>query len=179
MVAIGLMSLAKRWKYESHVLYGRLVQKVVLNKLKDAYTPFRLAAEPVAERKQSLLENVSNQLSTLVTEVERSKTNDVKSDIFVNALRLNLDGINNERKYDHFGITKELNKILSVPYYFNDAHRVVNVTLGLQYQPSVTRILEKSMSPESRFFLERWKKQMIRKLGDAGFSKYQKGIWIP
>lgn len=42
--------------------------------------------------------------------------------------------------------------------------------------PSVTKILNVTMSEKSRLILENWKKGMIKKLGEDGFNKYTKGI---
>lgn len=39
--------------------------------------------------------------------------------------------------------------------------------------PSVTRILNETMTPAAKEVLERWKKNMIKKLGVAGFEQYQ------
>lgn len=41
--------------------------------------------------------------------------------------------------------------------------------------PSVSTILTHTMSPESKLILEAWKRKMIKKLGQEGFDKYQKG----
>ncbi|XP_041351861.1 uncharacterized protein LOC121370598 [Gigantopelta aegis] len=44
---------------------------------------------------------------------------------------------------------------------------------SLRSLPSVSAILNKTQSELSRFFLERWKQQMVKKLGEDGFKKYQ------
>lgn len=41
--------------------------------------------------------------------------------------------------------------------------------------PSVTNILNVTMSEKSKAALENWKKNMIEKLGEDGFNKYSKG----
>lgn len=43
---------------------------------------------------------------------------------------------------------------------------------GRSSTPSVTRILQQTLSPEQIFYLERWKKRMIAELGEEGFQKY-------
>lgn len=43
--------------------------------------------------------------------------------------------------------------------------------------PSVTNILNVTMSAQSKMALENWKKNMIEKLGEEGFNKYSKGIY--
>lgn len=40
--------------------------------------------------------------------------------------------------------------------------------------PSVTRVLQATMPAASQFLLDRWRESMIRKLGIAGFNKYQR-----
>lgn len=44
--------------------------------------------------------------------------------------------------------------------------------------PSVTRILSATMTEEAKAVLERWKMNMIEKLGEKGFDLYQAGIDI-
>lgn len=41
--------------------------------------------------------------------------------------------------------------------------------------PSVTNILNTTMSEKSKAALENWKKSMIEKLGEDGFNKYSRG----
>lgn len=41
--------------------------------------------------------------------------------------------------------------------------------------PSVTNILNVTISEQSKAALERWKKNMIEKLGEDGFNEYSKG----
>lgn len=43
---------------------------------------------------------------------------------------------------------------------------------GRSSVPSVTRILQQTLSPEQIFHLERWKKRMIAELGEEGFKEY-------
>ena len=72
-----------------------------------------------------------------------------------------------------------LSNILTIPFFSKSVNKpyTVPVNSKVQQYPSVTRILEQTMSSESRMYLERWKKQMIEKLGYEEFIQYQKGMF--
>ncbi|NXM93838.1 MGME1 exonuclease, partial [Sylvia borin] len=56
----------------------------------------------------------------------------------------------------------------------------VPMKIGLQRtkMPSVTRILQQTLSPQQVFFLERWKQKMIEELGKEGFEEYTKNLFL-
>lgn len=46
---------------------------------------------------------------------------------------------------------------------------------GSSKVPSVTRILQQTLSPDQIFYLDRWKRKMIEELGEEGFKQYTQG----
>ncbi|XP_028324473.1 mitochondrial genome maintenance exonuclease 1 [Gouania willdenowi] len=48
---------------------------------------------------------------------------------------------------------------------------------GRSAVPSVTRILQQTLSPEQIFYLDRWKKRMIAELGEEGFRLYSQRLF--
>ncbi|NWT65693.1 MGME1 exonuclease, partial [Prunella himalayana] len=56
----------------------------------------------------------------------------------------------------------------------------VPMKIGLQRtkMPSVTRILQQTLSPQQVFYLERWKQKMIEELGKEGFEEYTKNLFL-
>lgn len=41
--------------------------------------------------------------------------------------------------------------------------------------PSVTRVLQQTLSADQIFYLDRWKKKMVEELGEEGFKQYSQG----
>ncbi|NWU80387.1 MGME1 exonuclease, partial [Onychorhynchus coronatus] len=52
------------------------------------------------------------------------------------------------------------------------------ITLQKTKMPSVTHILQQTLSPQQVFYLERWKQKMIMELGKDGFEKYTKNLFL-
>lgn len=59
------------------------------------------------------------------------------------------------------------------------AQIILNRGQGRGTVPSVTRILQQTLSPEQLFYLERWKKKMIAELGEEGFANYSQSKFLP
>nr|XP_020670252.1 mitochondrial genome maintenance exonuclease 1 [Pogona vitticeps]XP_020670254.1 mitochondrial genome maintenance exonuclease 1 [Pogona vitticeps]XP_020670255.1 mitochondrial genome maintenance exonuclease 1 [Pogona vitticeps]XP_020670256.1 mitochondrial genome maintenance exonuclease 1 [Pogona vitticeps]XP_020670257.1 mitochondrial genome maintenance exonuclease 1 [Pogona vitticeps]XP_020670258.1 mitochondrial genome maintenance exonuclease 1 [Pogona vitticeps]XP_020670259.1 mitochondrial len=53
----------------------------------------------------------------------------------------------------------------------------LKISLSKKPLPSVTTVLQQSMSPQQAFYLERWKQQMILELGKEGFAEYTKSMF--
>lgn len=52
------------------------------------------------------------------------------------------------------------------------ARIALNRGQGSSSVPSVTRILQQTLSPDQIFYLDRWKRRMIEELGEEGFKEY-------
>ncbi|XP_063247313.1 mitochondrial genome maintenance exonuclease 1 isoform X2 [Prinia subflava] len=64
-------------------------------------------------------------------------------------------------------------RILSVS---SDSNIPMKIGLQRTKMPSVTRILQQTLSPQQVFYLERWKQKMIEELGKDGFEEYTKTL---
>lgn len=66
-------------------------------------------------------------------------------------------------------------RILSVS---SNSNRPMKIALQKNQMPSVTRVLQQTMSPQQAFYLERWKQKMILELGKDGFAEYTKNLFL-
>ncbi|XP_066090195.1 mitochondrial genome maintenance exonuclease 1 isoform X1 [Saccopteryx bilineata] len=64
------------------------------------------------------------------------------------------------------------------PNATSDATIPLKIPLRSNNIPSVTRVLQKTMTSEQVFYLERWKQRMILKLGEDGFAEYTSNIFL-
>ncbi|KFP89764.1 Mitochondrial genome maintenance exonuclease 1, partial [Apaloderma vittatum] len=54
----------------------------------------------------------------------------------------------------------------------------LKIALQKTKMPSVTRVLQQTISPQQAFYLERWKQKMILELGEDGFAEYTKNLFL-
>lgn len=71
-------------------------------------------------------------------------------------------------------LNKEYYERITVISEINETHQT-STKCNL---PSVTRILNATMSEQSKAALEKWKNSMIEKLGEDGFNQYTRGTSI-
>lgn len=64
------------------------------------------------------------------------------------------------------------------PNTANDATIPLKIPLQRNKIPSVTRVLQQTMTSEQIFYLERWKQRMILELGKDGFAEYTSNIFL-
>lgn len=64
------------------------------------------------------------------------------------------------------------------PNTANDATIPLKIPLQRNKIPSVTRVLQQTMTSEQIFYLERWKQRMILELGEDGFAEYTSNIFL-
>ncbi|NWS11196.1 MGME1 exonuclease, partial [Pachyramphus minor] len=65
-----------------------------------------------------------------------------------------------------------------IPPLNSDSNLPRKITLQKTKMPSVTHILQQTLSPQQVFYLERWKQKMIVELGKDGFEKYTKNLFL-
>ncbi|NXW64329.1 MGME1 exonuclease, partial [Eurystomus gularis] len=65
-----------------------------------------------------------------------------------------------------------------IPPLNSDSHLPRKIALQNTKMPSVTRVLQQTVSPQQAFYLERWKQKMIQELGKEGFEEYTKNLFL-
>ncbi|NWW06841.1 MGME1 exonuclease, partial [Oreocharis arfaki] len=60
----------------------------------------------------------------------------------------------------------------------SDSNAPMKIGLQRTKMPSVTRILQETLSPQQVFYLERWRQKMIEELGKEGFEEYTKNLFL-
>lgn len=80
---------------------------------------------------------------------------------------------------------KIMNYVTSVPLFTTDSEEVKShikaegqfkslvESMSIRIIPSVSTVIKNTQSPQSEFFLNRWKGKMIEELGEEGFKNYQ------
>lgn len=64
------------------------------------------------------------------------------------------------------------------PNATSDTTVPLKIPLQRNKMPSVTRVLQQTMTSEQIFYLERWKQRMILELGENGFAEYTSNIFL-
>ena len=177
------LEMLKRQKYIDNVLYGPILNKNH-GKKEHNNSPWIAPASSAAQVKDNSAEKSQTFTSEKTVNNDHNKDNtdsvdpfagDVPSEAEKPKIDLgNMDSIflfplfpppnSKNHGFGHFQTAEEL----AIP----------GVTDTMTRLPSVTSILSKTMSPEARFFLDRWEKEMIAELGEDGFAKYKKGMRV-
>ena len=166
------------WQYELEALYGpklnpKQVKKVIASTNQqfaalNLYDTIRENNEKAAQASQKYLSHNPTQ---------RTGTETLEPESVEHSYNINDDS------------KRLLDKLLMFPMFVPtvDSHFQVEEFTDLPhkdiiagplkgYVPSVSKVINETMSPETRFFLERWEKEMIEKLGEEGFRQYKKGL---
>ena len=172
------LDILKRQKYIDKMLYGPILHKK--HGLKDRKNTPWIASETLVTQTQ---ESVAAKLQSFTTEktvgadIDTAKSVEpLVQSVATEAEQSNID-LGNMDSIFLFPLfpPSQPKNLGHVPFQPAETLAIPGVTDTLSRLPSVTSILSKTMSPEARFFLERWEKQMIAELGEDGFAKYKQG----
>ncbi|NXT77762.1 MGME1 exonuclease, partial [Zapornia atra] len=71
-----------------------------------------------------------------------------------------------------------INPTKKTPLLNRDSSLPTKIPLQKTDMPSVTRVLQQTMSPQQSFYLERWRQKMILELGQDGFAEYSRKLFL-
>ena len=167
------------WEQEYDKLYGPKLTKKQVEKVIES-TKDKYAIKSEIETFESYADKLTEQIAQEQREAKKKRTKKTKKQVESQG-----ETTDDEPK----DISSSLDKLLMFPLFEppsdssfqvqdfdNLAHKDIIAGPLQGYVPSVSKIINESMPPESRHFLDRWEEEMIEKLGIEGFKQYKRGM---